>query len=53
MTTMEYLKQELGATWSASPGLTMTMPAGTNFDVLLPGTVWDVATKSTASTYRW
>jgi hypothetical protein len=31
-----------------SPGLTVPVAAGSNFDVLLPGTVWDIATRSTA-----
>ena len=32
---------------TGSPGLVVTVSAGTNFDVLLPGTVWDIVTVST------
>jgi hypothetical protein len=34
---------------TGSPGLVVTVSAGTNFDVLLPGTVWDIVTVSTAA----
>lgn len=35
-------------TGGSSPGLTITVGTSANFDVLLPGTVWDILTKSTA-----
>lgn len=35
-------------TGGSSPGLTITVGTAANFDVLLPGTVWDILTKSTA-----
>jgi hypothetical protein len=37
-----------GITGGSSPGLTITVGTSANFDVLLPGTVWDIATISTA-----
>ena len=37
-------------TGGSSPGLTITVGTSANFDVLLPGTVWDIATKATAVT---
>ncbi len=37
-------------TGGTSPGLTIAVGTGANFDVLLPGTVWDIATKSTGVT---
>lgn len=33
-------------TGGSSPGLTITVGTAANFDVLLPGTVWDILTKS-------
>ena len=37
-------------TGGSSPGLAITVGTGANFDVLLPGTVWDIATKATGAT---
>jgi hypothetical protein len=36
-------------TGGTSPGLTIQVGAAGNFDVLLPGTVWDIRTKSTGA----
>ena len=49
---LEYLGDGTGKvsdiTGGTSPGLTITVGTTANFDVLLPGTVWDILTKSTA-----
>lgn len=37
-------------TGGSSPGLAITVGTAANFDILLPGTVWDIRTKSTAAT---
>lgn len=37
-------------TGGTSPGLVITVGTGANFDVLLPGTVWDIATKASGAT---
>lgn len=36
-------------TGGTSPGLTITVGTSANFDVLLPGTVWDILTKATGA----
>lgn len=36
-------------TGGSSPGLTITVGTSANFDILLPGTVWDVLTKATGA----